>query len=144
MAEPLNWILNDSQRAAKVYAGLIENSNVDSKMWDFVNIRKNHEQIVGDVKQKLTELGLQPTDKSRNNWPDISKHKALRLYEDADALLALREAEQAELEDCEKLLSMSKDQRLAETFVSGEVMPVLRDHIEILDRYLKSAKNTRH
>lgn len=144
MAEALNWILNDSQRAAQVYSGLIEASDVDSKMWDFVEMRKDHEQIAGHVKRTLAQIGAEPDEKTRDIWPDVKRHKALRLYEDAQALQALRDAEKAELEECRKLMTMSDDNRMVHTFVSTNVVPVLTGHIETLERYLQRAQSSKH
>lgn len=145
MAEPLTWILNTSSRAAKVYAGLIEAADMDEKMWDFENIRKDHEQIVGDVKRTLTELGeAPPVEKDRRVFPDLEKSSHLRVYEDVDALKALLEAEKTELEDCRQLLTMKHDDRRVNAFVTTEVVPVLSKHVETLEHYLNRAQTIRH
>lgn len=136
MAEALNWILNDSQQAAKAYSQLIGASNVGEKMWDFAEMAKDHEQIVGHLKRTLAQVGSEPQKKSRGIWPEVEKHKSCRVYEDLDTLQALREAEQAELEDCEKLMTMGNGNRMVHTFVSTNLMPVLNAHIDTLDRYI--------
>ena len=143
MAEPLNWILNDSKRAAEVYQGLISSSGMDAKLWEFEEIRKDHEQIVGDVRRTLGEIGDEPRDDTRRIWPELKKDRSERLYEDIETLRALREAEQAELEDCEKLLSMDKDNRIINAFVQDQVMPVIARHIDTLDSYLNRAGSMR-
>ncbi|MCW8195148.1 hypothetical protein F6455_10155 [Proteobacteria bacterium 005FR1] len=143
MAEALNWILNDSQQAAKAYSQLVEASNVDEKMWDFAEMAKDHEQIVGRVKRTLEQVGSEPQEKNRGIWPAVEKHSSLRVYEDIDTLRALREAEQAELEDCEKLMTMGEGNRMVHTFVSTNVMPVLNSHIDTLDRYIERAQALR-
>jgi thiamine pyrophosphate-dependent acetolactate synthase large subunit-like protein len=139
MAEALNWILNDSQQAAKAYSKLVDASNVDSKMWDFAEMAKDHDQIVGHVKRTLAQIGATPEEKTRSIWPQVEKDKAARVYEDIETLQALRDAEQAALEDCEKLMSMSNNNRMVHTFVSTNVMPVINSHIETLDRYIERA-----
>lgn len=140
MAETLNWILNDSQRGAEVYSELIEDSGMDQKMWDFVEMRKDHEQIVGHVKRTLAQIGAEPGGKTRNIWPQLKKDPARRVYEDTKVLKALRDAEKAELEDCEKLMSTGESDRMVHTFVATNVMPVINGHIETLDRYLHRAQ----
>jgi hypothetical protein len=143
VAEALNWILNDSQQAAKAYSQLVDASNVDEKMWDFAEMAKDHEQIVGHVKRTLEQVGSEPQAKTRGVWPDVSKHPSYRVYEDIETLRALREAEQAELEDCEKLMTMGDDNRMVHTFVSTNVMPVINSHIDTLDRYIERAQALR-
>lgn len=140
MADLFNRLLRESSEAAEVYSGLVEESNVDSKVWDFVEMRKDHEQIAGQLKRTMAQAGSPPTQGGSGGWPRVRRHKALRLYEDIEVLQSLREAEQAELEDCEKLMAMGEGDRLSRTFISNDVMPVLSSHIETLDGYLERAR----
>lgn len=140
MADALNRILNDSQRAAEVYSELLEASNPDSKTWDFIEIRKDHEQIVGHVKRTLETIGGHTDEKPGHDWPGLKKHKALRIHEDKQVLQQLLDYEKTELADCEQLMSMGDGDRMVHTFVSTRVMPVLSSHIETLDRYLQRAQ----
>lgn len=142
MADALNRILNDSQRAAEVYSDLFQASKPDSKTWDFVAIRKDHEQIAGHVKRSLEKIGGRTDEKPRDIWPELKKHKTLKIYEDRQTLQALLDAEKTELADCEQLMSMGDGDRMVHTFVSTRVMPVLAAHIETLDGYLQRAQSS--
>lgn len=140
MADLFNRLLNDSEKAAQVYSGLVEDSNVDSKMWDFEEIRKDHEQIAGHIKRTPAQTGTSASGRGSGGWPPVKRHRAVRLYEDLEALKTLRDAEQSELDDCEKLMAMGEGDRMSRTVVANEVMPVLISHLETLDGYIQRAQ----
>ncbi|MGQ9427193.1 hypothetical protein ACXYTJ_15990 [Gilvimarinus sp. F26214L] len=144
MAVTLNRILNDSQQAAMVYGSLVEAANVDEKAWDFVEMRKDHEQIVGSIRRMLAEMGMDPGGQGPGASPQIRKQPHLRLYEDPEVLNALREAEQSELADCDALMGQSAGDREIHTFVANQIRPVLSNHVEVLSDYLKRARARRH
>jgi hypothetical protein len=132
----LNRILSFEKKAAATFDRVIptENSH-DRAVWDLVGIRNDHNQAVGKLDHAIRDLGGSMGPNSNVQWPDVPSLKNQKLDENPEAIRSLMQGEQSMIDECQKAVRSGNLGPLSKTLINSEILPVLKNHVEILRQY---------
>lgn len=133
----LNRIRAYERKAAATFDQVIPaESSHDRAVWDLVSIRNDHNQAVGKLDLAIRDLGGDLRPNSNVPWPDVPPLKLKKLEDDHEALKSLMQGEQSEIQECEKAVRSGSLSPLSKTLINSEILPILKNHVEILRQYL--------
>jgi hypothetical protein len=123
--EKLSELVKDELAAVEAYRKALESVGRSPDAEELWRIENDHEQAVSVLQSKIAERGVEPPTAS-GPWPAGERG----LFE------GLKRGEEHGIRDYEQALADSELDSEIKGIISGQLLPLTRSHIPVLERFL--------